>query len=94
MPKVIKGMPRWRSDELEILRQMAPQKTNAQLAEILVGRSLDSIACKISSPKLRGKHRNTPLIRNIQKEPRYRVRTMMDISARIAQLKRWKREAA
>ncbi len=47
MPKVIKGMPRWRSDELEILRQMAPQKTNAQLAEILVGRSLDSIAAKL-----------------------------------------------
>jgi hypothetical protein len=95
MPRTIKGVSRWRSDELEKLRQLAATRTNAQLAEML-GRNENSIALQISHLQLRGKGhrgRRAKVILTPQ-ETRDHVRRMMQLSARVEQLKKWKEKAA
>lgn len=94
MPRTIKGVSRWRSDELEVLRQLAPKRTNAQLAEML-GRSENSVALKISLLELRGaKRAYRSKVQRTPHEEQERVRRMMQLSARVYQLKKWKEKAA
>jgi len=83
MPRAIKGRSRWRRDELDTLCQLATQRTNTQLADIL-GRSVASVACKIALHKLRGKGRTEQVVTP------HRVARMMQLSERIAQLKKMK----
>jgi len=94
MPRAIKGRPRWRRDELDTLCQLATQRTNTQLAELL-GRSKAAISCEISLLKLRGTGARTKVkVPMSPQETRDHVQRMMQLSARIAQLKKMKVKAA